>query len=80
MVGFFGSNDWAHFAGKHLNFPNVLFVCQMHPDSLELHPSLKQKMGISQLYIQGVIYSWYYHPIMSCILIRIDVTMIKIWR
>jgi hypothetical protein len=24
-----GSNDWAHFTGKHLYFPNVLFVCQI---------------------------------------------------
>jgi hypothetical protein len=24
-----GSNDWAHFTGKHFKFPNVLFVCQI---------------------------------------------------
>jgi hypothetical protein len=24
-----GSNDWAHFTGKHLYFPNVFFVCQI---------------------------------------------------
>jgi hypothetical protein len=55
------SNDWAHFTGKHLNFPNVLFVCQICTQILWKYVKFEAKNGHFSvvLYIHGVIHNNY---------------------
>jgi hypothetical protein len=40
-----GSIDWAHFTGKHLYFPNVLFVCQICTQILWNYIKFEAKNG-----------------------------------
>jgi hypothetical protein len=50
-----GSNDWAHFTGKHLHFPNVFFVCQACTQILWNYVMFEVKNGHF-----SVVYSWCY--------------------
>jgi hypothetical protein len=50
-----GSNDWAHFIGKHLNFPNVLFVYQICSHILWNYVKFEAKNGHF-----SVVCSWCY--------------------